>query len=1285
MTHPSTTPINQDSTRTTSSRPDESLLDEPLSSAIPLEKNKTDSPHTPLHVTTSTTNHKTKEDDDNNDNTTQPPPPHPYNNASFVSKLFFWWPWPLLKLGLERPLTLNDLAEVAEVDSSHANFQHLQSLWYHFANDNNDKSTTTDTRGPGDLRHVLFRDLIQSTWFVQPMLMAAMVAKIVQAICLGQLIESFENDGNKATNYAWAAGIVACALVTLLEHHHVFFVLWRKAMQFRIACIAAIYDKSLRLSSTQADTTNNTNGRVLNLASNDVERFFLTCLFISFLWWAPLQCIGIWIAGSFLIGPLAFGSGVAVLVGCLVPLQLFLSRRFAHYRSTIAAYTDERVSFVAQAVRGARVVKVSGYEPRFAQRIQTLRRLEVQQLQAALRLKAANEALFFVTNICVSLVIFLVHVYVENDYNDDNNPLTAGHVFTVFTLVNVMQVELVKHVSLGTMASSECYVSVGRMQEFLQVPEHYNQSFLVAPSPHNQQNDNNNHKDDSEEHNTNDQKETRNNNSEVPALSLQNVSCDWSKVRHVRRQRQPQPEQEQSKSTSSKSLVKRSESMSASTTALLALDQVSVDFDRGSLTAVIGAVGSGKSALLQACVNELAVTAGSIHRNYQTLAYAAQDPWIMGGTIRENICMGGRRRRHQKRPRPSSSIEENGQNDPTTEEDDDDDEWYQRVIQACTLDVDFGQLRDGDATVVGDRGVQLSGGQRARVGLARALYQESDVLVLDDPLSAVDARVGRHLFQQAILALAVQETQSCVILATHQHQYIHHTRCVLVANGGRIACIGTYQECVEASKGKLTAHEADHPHTPDNSKALTTSTITSNTADDDSNQRVLEKGETMSSSDEENSQQGNGSDSNTRKAQTSDTDAKEEGKDEDFQKEQDEQNVTGVVHLDSYLAYMKAMGGYWVAFFLFLLFVCTQGSVLVTVAAMGRWAERDGEDQRDVDIVATVVAMSGLVIVLATVRAYLTLELAVKASQILHDRMADAVLRAKIEFFDTNPLGRILNRFSADVGIADDQLPQTLFEVLVIFFIVLGAVVTTLTTLPFALAALPFLIWYFLKIRTIFVTSTRELKRLEGMARSPIFAMLSEALGGIATIRANGYIPYFKRKFEQAQDSHTRIFFGFIAASRWIGFRMDSIVTMFLTVVCFLAVVVQNEGWFSVDPAILGLSLSMLIMLSNLFQWGIRQSAEVVNQMVSVERVLEFGQLESEAPLSCPSEDDAVTHKGWPMAGKIEYEGVSVRYRSTLPLALRQISFQIPAGARVGVVGRTGKSMTKSLSGQLVP
>jgi len=1101
---------------------------------------------------------------------------------------------------MERILQDRDLPASLPHDSSAFALDYFHRLWH-----------AEQQRHPHrpSLRRALARDFFSSVWFAQPLMCAAAAAKVTQAVVLGNLVEFFQGQNDRG--YLWAGILVVCGLVLLFEHHHLFFFTWRKGMQIRVACIAAIYDKSLRLASltsmthtsvsstppsgsdgstNRATTTTNdaatpaSYGKVMNLASNDVERFLMAALFINYLFWAPLQSIAILIVGWWQMGP-AFAAGFALLIGVFIPLQFYLGGTFAFYRSKIAGLTDRRVTFVSQAIRGARVMKMSGYEDRFLERIMEYRRDEIAQIAKANTLKSWNEALFFSTNVVISLVIFLVHVFTGNELNE-------GDVFTVFTLINILQLEMTKHVSLAVMATSECWVSIGRIQQFLEFPELVTDEHNDAESL-------------AKRHETGDDEEAN------IAISLQKVNSYWNEVDKSIKGTAP-------RSTTATAADDLSES-DASAALYPALQDVSVDFGMGSLTAIIGTVGSGKSALLQAIVKELPVSSGKIERRYKSLAYAAQDPWIMDGTVKENILMG---------------LEL-------------DEPWYEQVITACGLVMDFQQLSHGDQTILGDRGVQCSGGQRARIGLARAIYRDTDVLVADDPLSAVDSRVGRQLYKEALQGLAVAKGK-CVILATHQHQYVHDCRCVLVAEG-RVRCIGSYHECVEASNGKLTAHAAD----------------------DDAIDGLdyNEAGKKVDDTDKRIEHISDGA--------IGEAVAAEEDPEllllSDGDKDHKEMNQVGNVEWETYANYLRAMGGIWIGGFLLFLFTGTQASVLVTIATVGRWAERPANEQDDWDIVGLVIGLGCLVVVLALFRAFISFHLTIQASQRLHDRMAKAVLRAKIQFFDTNPLGRILNRFSADVGITDDLLPPTLFDFFMLSFIVLGALVTTVSTLPFVLVALPFLGWYFLYVRNVFVTSSRELKRLEGLARSPIFAMLSESLGGIATIRANNALDFFRSKFQEAHDTHTRCFFSFIAASRWVGFRMDSLVFLFLAAVSFLSVTFNKQGWFSVDPAILGLSLSMLLQLTGLFQWCIRQSAEVVNQMVSVERVLDFGKVESEAPLELEG-DRALLETGWPSQGAIQVEDLSVRYRDSLPLALKEISFSIPQGARVGVVGRTGES-----------
>lgn len=346
-------------------------------------------------------------------------PPNMMSNASWFSRLIFYWPYPLLKKGLDGPLSARMLPEILTADTSNYNRDYFEKLWeteknrchHNNAQQGQNQSKNKNQRQQHlkpSLHRAMLIDFFTSIWYVQPLMLAAAVAKIVQAVFLGYLIESFENpSGNNG--YIFAGAIVLCGLVILFEHHHVFFITWRKGMQLRVSCVATIYQKSLKLSSTHQETNAST-GRIMNLASNDVERFLLAALFISHLLWSPIQSFAILVVGCTQIGP-AFAIGFVLLIFGFVPFQFYLSNRFAFLRSKIADITDQRVNFVSQAVQGSRVMKMSGYEYRFLDRIMLWRLKEVTQIAKANRLKAINEAMFFSCNIVVSLTIFLLHVF----------------------------------------------------------------------------------------------------------------------------------------------------------------------------------------------------------------------------------------------------------------------------------------------------------------------------------------------------------------------------------------------------------------------------------------------------------------------------------------------------------------------------------------------------------------------------------------------------------------------------------------------------------------------------------------------------------------------------------------------------------------------------------------------------------------------------------------------------------------------------------------------------------
>ncbi len=267
-----------------------------------------------------------------------------------------------------------------------------------------------------------------------------------------------------------------------------------------------------------------------------------------------------------------------------------------------------------------------------------------------------------------------------------------------------------------------------------------------------------------------------------------------------------------------------------------------------------------------------------------------------------------------------------------------------------------------------------------------------------------------------------------------------------------------------------------------------------------------------------------------------------------------------------------------------------------------------------------------------------------------------------------------MNRFSGDVGSNDQILPWTLHNFFTATMVILGVFVAAVSAIPIVLVTFPPIIWYLLRVRGMFVSTSRELKRFEALSRSQVFTVFNENMSGISTIRSNCFQPYITKQFEEHQNAHSRAYWSYIASTGYLGFRLSFLLCAFNCSACFASLLFSN--WLEVDPVILGLGLSLFVELGPVFYFAIRVSAEVIMLMVSVERVLEYGEVEPEATSSYMSEGASSetngTSKEFPQNGSVEVEELSVRYRDSLPLALDSVSFLVPHGTRLGVVGRSG-------------
>ncbi|GFN98107.1 multidrug resistance-associated protein 4 [Plakobranchus ocellatus] len=679
------------------------------------------------------------------------------------------------------------------------------------------------------------------------------------------------------------------------------------------------------------------------------------------------------------------------------------------------------------------------------------------------------------------------------------------------------------------------------------------------------------------------------------------------------------------------------------------LDDVSLRVGPAELMAVIGPVGSGKSSLLMTILGELQPQSGSV-KSRGTVAYVSQQPWVFSGSVRQNIVFGGKFEKAK----------------------------YDKIIKVTALSRDLTIMPNGDATLIGDRGVSLSGGQRARVSLARALYMDADIYLLDDPLSAVDAAVGRHIFDKCIVKYLKNKPR---ILVTHQVQFLPVADSIFILKEGKINSQGSFTELSqsgvdfsellkqpdeEEDVGKQHSKSLSHQHSSGSHHTLAVSSL------------------------EEN---------HLSVSLTSLQSMIEDYVPEPVQLPDEEERAQGSVGFKVYVDYFRAGTGIFKFLLLILVNVMAQACYVGSDWWLSRWSNQEEDKYAamkeynqflrdhniknisnipanltvpsvpDVDSSFNVSIFSAIILavfVFGLARALLFFKIAVDAAQSLHNTMFSRILRANISFFDTNPVGRILNRFSKDVGHMDDLLPVTFFDFVQCALLILGIVLVAGVVNPWVFIPTFPLAVLFVLVRKYYLQTSRSIKRLEGTSRSPVFSYLSASLQGLHTIRAMRMQERFMTEFDAYQDHHTEAWYLFLATSRWLAVRLDWLCALFVTAVTCCSVLAAD----TMNAGLVGLSITYTMTLMGLFQWGVRQSAEVENQMISVERVLEYSRLPMEADLE--SKPGKKPPPSWPMQGAIQASNVSLQYSPTAPYVLKNLNFSIHGMEKVGIVGRTG-------------
>jgi len=657
------------------------------------------------------------------------------------------------------------------------------------------------------------------------------------------------------------------------------------------------------------------------------------------------------------------------------------------------------------------------------------------------------------------------------------------------------------------------------------------------------------------------------------------------------------------------------------------LKNINLKIEEGELTTVIGKIGSGKTSFLMSFLKELPVTQGELSFS-GSISYVEQEPIIFSGSIRENVLFG-------------KEFDES---------------YYLKAVRACNLHEDFKQFEFGDQTQVGERGTTLSGGQKARLSLARAFYSRSDIYLLDDPLSAVDSRVGKIIFEKGIKGLLKGKT---VILVTHHLNYARDSDKVVVLEEGAVFAQGTFVSLLSKKVDLLKIFEEEHQ------EAETKKEIKS------PNIRSLS---------------GRRSSGRFSELQLPKMAGANEGKDalspEQEALTEDECNLATK---KTYFAYLKASQNYLLAFATLGCFLMANLFILGFTKFIGIWAQIQTESAYQGDEGEIVEVNNAKYVLICTAftlgiiaftfgKVAFTLKFLFGTNSNLHRNMLHKLSRTFVAFFDSTPIGNMLNRFSNDMGVLDNDNWYVVYDV----FDQSIAVILFMSYLIFIFPAIiiPCLVilYALFKVKVFFTKPTVELRRVDLVSKSPIYSEISSTLNGLLAIRVYDQGRRFIDQFMDLIFVSAKAYQAYIRNNRLFSICLQ--ILLYFLIVSLITMFIVIASGSQMEVGLFGLIVYYLVIVINDAGWIIRQTIFLDINMQSAQRIQDYCEIPEEAAVEVPQVDSRLKKMSrtgnWPSSGQLSFNDVYLKYPNTENCVLNGLTFSASAGTKVGIIGRTG-------------
>ncbi|CAG9574110.1 putative ATP-binding cassette protein subfamily C,member 2 [Leishmania major strain Friedlin] len=1077
-------------------------------------------------------------------------------------------------------------------------------------------------------------------------------------------------------NQSWAHGLalaVTFFLTQLIQSvclHRFYYVSIKCGLQYRSALNGLIFEKVFTISNKALAHPQMNTGRIINMMSTDTEQANQFMQYCMYIWSSPMMFI---ISISFLSRLVGWCSIMAVVALLMtLPINGWLMKWQMAARRKLVKATDVRVKAANEFFSGVRIAKFMTWEPRFIANIEEKRALEVSYLKQVQTVRVWTSFVSMTTPQVMIAAVFMVYYLLGHD-------LTPTVVYPTISLVGILRMPFNMLPWVFTV-SAQYLVAMTRINKFLECDDATCSTVQDMEEYWREQ----------REHSAACQLAAVLEKVDVTAFvpvklpfapkvktsllsrALRMLCCEQCKP--TKRHPPPSVVVENtgyvSPASASRHIVEGcsgtvhtatpTSTRSAKTPQMktdeffelepkVLLRDVSVSVLRGKLTVVLGATGSGKSTLLQSLLSQFEISEGRVWAE-RSIAYVPQQAWIMNATVRSNILFF----------------------------DEEDAARLADAVRVSQLEADLAQLSGGLETEIGEKGVNLSGGQKARVSLARAVYANRDVYLLDDPLSALDAHVGERVVEECFLGALAGKTR---VLATHQVHIVPRADYVVALGDERVEFSGSSADFMRTSiYASLAAVEADSP-TGKGAGA------NAEAEDGDAACGGLSDPEEGSAKPVRRAAPSAGAAAPTAAAQLMTV----------------EEKASGMVAWGTYRAYLRFCGGRLWSIGVLAMFGVTELFTISSMLCLSMWTARrfDLSDASYLLMYMGCVVMGTLTVPL---RFYFSFEVMRRGCVRMHHAVLRSVSRGTMEFFDTTPLGRILNRFSRDVDVTDNTLPMSMLQMMNCLFGILSSLLVTFFTQPLVIFVLAPCGYLYYRIMVFYNSANREIRRTSSVAKSPLFSLLGEALTGSATITA------YHRASTVMQEALRRLDLVYSCsilenmANRWLGVRVEFLSNIVVSTIVLIGIgrtvlMETHEEWI----ALVSLSLTMATQTTAMLNWLLRQVASVEADMNSVERLqyyidhvpkeampeldAEVDALERRTGMAADVTGTVVIEPASPtgaaphivQAGSLVFEGVQMRYREGLPLVLRGVSFRIAPREKVGIVGRTGSGKSTLL------